>query len=139
MSLVNFPVERRRKRSNRAHAAMTYQLEHVFEQQDLTHLALGDASGLLLASAGEADEATTLVAYAPVLSTRQGASRREMLGQLRSHLPHIDADNLSIRRFRVDGQDLFLCCVADESAARQASLYRTVTGIRRILKQTAAA
>lgn len=139
MNLVDFYAERRGRRSPQAHIAITYQLEHIFAQQQLNNFVLGDSRGLVLAAAGDADAATALAAYAPMLAAYQGNSRRGVFEKLAMMVPGFRPDSLSIRSFDVDGETLFLCSVGRQSAARQASLYRAVTGIRRILDQTIAA
>lgn len=139
MTVVDFHKERRRKRSPRAHIAIGYQLEHIFQTQNLNNFVLGDSSGLLLAGAGNSDEAAALAAYAPVLETYRGKSRGRVFAKLATMIPGFNPATMSIRSFEIDGETLYLCSVGRESTARQASLYRAVTGIRRILKQTAAA
>ncbi len=139
MTVVNLYSERRRKRSPHAHTAITYQLEHIFERQHLNNFVLGDSSGLVLASAGDGDEAAVLAAYAPVLETYRGKSRGRVYAKLASLVPRFNPAALTIRTFEIDGETLYLCSVGRETAARQASLYRAITGIRRILDQTAKA
>lgn len=139
MTVVDLYAERRRTRSNQAHIAIGYQLEHIFKNQNLSNFVLGDSSGLLLAGSGDADEAAVLAAYAPVLETYRGKSRGKVFAKLASLVENFNPAALSIRSFEVDGETLYLLSVGRETAARQASLYRAITGIRRILKQTAAA
>ena len=139
MSVVDIRTERRKKRSAQAHTAITYQLEHIYENQNLEHFVLGDSQGLLLAGTGNAQAADVLAAYAPVLAAYHGARRDQVLQRVASMVPGFSESALSIRSFEVDGETLFLCSVGRENCARQASLYRAVTGIRRILDQTAAA
>lgn len=139
MTVVNFQKERRRKRSSEAHTAITYQLEHIFENQDLQNFVLGDSRGLVLAQAGNTEEASVLAAYAPVLATYHGNSRSKVLDKIGTLVPSFDHETMSIRSFEIDGETLFLLSVGRQTATREASLYRAVTGIRRILSQTAAA
>jgi hypothetical protein len=139
MTVVDFATNRRQRRSSQAHTAITYQLEHIFENQNLHNFVLGDSSGLVLAGAGGEQESAVLAAYAPLLATYHGNSRRRVLDKVASMVEGFDENALSIRSFEVDGETLYLCSVGRGTAARQASLYRAITGIRRILKQTAAA
>jgi hypothetical protein len=139
MTIVDLYAERRNKRSPQAHTAITYQLEHIFEAQNLNNFVLGDSRGLVLAAAGDDDAATILAAYAPMMAAYRGNSRRMVFEKMESMVPGFRADSLSIRTFDVDGETLYLCSVGRKNVARQASLYRAVTGIRRILDQTAAA
>ena len=138
-TIVNFSSERRSRRSNEAHTAIYYQLDHIFEAQKLKSFVLGDSRGLILAGAGDTDVATTLAAYAPLLATYRGERRLEVLDKIGGLIDGFDPEAMSIRSFEIDGETLFLCSMGRETAARQASLYRAVTGIRRILKQTAVA
>jgi hypothetical protein len=139
MTVIDLNKERRGKRSNKAHIAISYQLEHIFENQDLSNFVLGDSSGLLLAGAGDSEEADVLAAYAPVLETYRGKSRGKVFAKLASMVPRFNPSALSIRSFQIDGETLYLLSVGRKRTARQASLYRAVTGIRRILEQTAVA
>lgn len=139
MNIVDLYAERRNQRSPQAHTAITYQLEHIFGTQNLNNFVLGDSRGLVLAAAGEEDAATVLAAYAPMLAAYRGSSRRTVVAKLEALVPGFRADSLSIRSFDIDGETLYLCSVGRQTVARQASLYRAVTGIRRILEQTAVA
>ena len=139
MSMVDLYAERRIRRSPQAYTAIVYQLEHIFSSQSLKHFVLGDSRGLVLAAAGDQEAAAALAAYAPMLAAYRGRSRRTIVERLEAMVPGVLAESLSIRSFTVDGETLYLCSVGQQTAARQASLYRAVTGIRRILDQTAVA
>jgi hypothetical protein len=59
------------------------------------------------------------------------------MGKLSEFLPGVDGHALSVRRFELHDEDHFLCVVGEERVCRQANLYRAVTGIRRIVRDTA--
>lgn len=139
MSLVDLYAERRIRRSPQAHTAIVYQLEHLFKTQGLSHFVLGDSRGLVLAAAGDPEAAAVLAAYVPMLAASRGRSRDESAAKLEAMLPGVSVESLSVRRFEVDGEPLYLCSVGQQQVTREASLYRAVTGIRRILDQAAAA
>ena len=137
MSVAPIPVERRRRRSDEFCQAIHFQLLHLAEQYELENLVLADASGLMVASAGDKVEAQALAAYAPVFSRRLNrGARDEIMDQLESFLPDASGKSLSVRRFQLNGDPHFLCVVGEKRLCRQANLYRAVTGIRRIVEQT---
>ncbi|MGM0558576.1 MAG: hypothetical protein ACQEVA_19480 [Myxococcota bacterium] len=140
MGLINYPFERREKRSKQTYQAINFQLEHIFENHHLESFVLGDNNGLVLASAGEDIDASVLAAFAPVLHKHRGeASRESVLSKVASMMPEADLDTLRIRPFMIDGEMLFLCSLGERSMRGEAGLYRAVTGIRRIMRQTSEA
>mgnify|MGYP006297961489 CR=1 FL=1 len=140
MTVINYPRDRRRKRSDQTYTAIRYQLEHIYENQQLESFVLGDSHGLVLACAGETDEASALAAFAPVLHKHRGRPGKErILDQMSRVLPDVDVESMTVRTFEVDGETLYLTSVGEESVKRQVGQYRAITGIRRILDQTAAA
>jgi hypothetical protein len=140
MGIVNYPFERREKRSKQTYKAIKYQLQHIFENQALDSFVLGDSNGLVLASAGEEIDASVLAAFAPVLHKHRGnSSRQAVIDKVASMMPDADLDTLRIRPFMIDGELLFLCSVGERSIRGEAGIYRAVTGIRRIMRQTSAA
>jgi hypothetical protein len=137
MGLINYPFERREKRSEQTYQAIKYQLEHIFENQHLESFVLGDSNGLVLASAGEEIDASVLAAFAPVIHKHRGkSSRQNILSKVASMMPKAELDTLRIRPFMIDGEMLFLCSLGERSIRGEAGLYRAVTGIRRIMRQT---
>lgn len=140
MSTVKTAVDRRRNRSDQATEAIHFQLRHLAEQYDLNHLVLADSRGLMLASAnGEAKEAaaSALAAYAPVFARHlDRGARDQVMQKLGDELPEVTGSTLSVRRFTLHGEDHFLCVVGEEPMIRQANLYRAVSGIRRIVRET---
>ena len=140
MGLINYPFERREKRSEQTYQAIKYQLQHIFENQALESFVLGDSNGLVLASAGEEIDASVLAAFAPVLHKHRGSgSRQGILDKVQKMMPSADLDTLRVRPFAIDGEMLFLCSVGERSIRGEAGLYRAVTGIRRIMRQTSSA
>ena len=140
MTVINYPHDRRRRRSEQTYTAIRYQLEHIFENQSLDNFVLGDSHGLVLASAGEPSHATVLAAFAPLLHKHHGRiSRKRIIDQMSRVLPDTDFESMTVRTFEVDGETLYLTSVGEESVKRQVGQYRAITGIRRILDQTAAA
>ncbi len=139
MSSAPFALDRRKRRSDEVIQAITYQLEHLAEEYELRNLVLSDSRGLMLACADNASAGRALAAYAPVFSRHLGRGDREaIMGKLSEFLPGVDGHTLSVRRFELHGEEHFLCVIGEERLCRQADLYRAVTGIRRIVRDTAA-
>ncbi len=137
MSAAPIPVDRRERRSKECREAIQFQLLHLLDRYDLRNFVLADASGLMIACAGDRREGQALAAYAPVFSRRlKRGAREEILDQLQTYLPEASGESLSVRRFTLQDSEHFLCIVGEERVCRQANLYRAVTGIRRIVEKT---
>lgn len=140
MGLINYPFERREQRSTQTYQAIHHQLQHIFENQQLDSFVLGDSNGLVLASAGEEIDASVLAAFAPVIHKHRGKSSRQgILSKIEGMMPAAELDTLRIRPFMIDGELLFLCSLGERTIRGEAGLYRAVTGIRRIMRQTSEA
>lgn len=132
--------ERRTTRSEQAYQAITLQLEHVLRLHGLRNFTLSASNGLVLARAGHAEESEALAAYAPMLSrcldrtVRQGVV--EELGEV---VPMGEQDSVTVRSFFIDGERFYLGLVGRAGTLLDASIYRALTGIRRIFKQHATA
>ena len=140
MTALPFSSNRRRRRSKQTLTALSHQLEHIFEQQDLHNFTLGDERGLVIAQAGNNHESEVFAAYAPVLCrSRNGRYRSQVLSRINSIVPTITADSIHVRQFTVDGEPLFLTLVGRPGVYRDVGLYRAITGVRRILDEQPAA
>ncbi len=122
--------ERRRKRSRDPLIALHYQLAYARQDGRLEAIVVADASGVMVAGAGAWAICEELAAYAPLLASAEPnlhagvASRVEALrGQA------------SVKRMRVDGQDVLLC--ARGGSLRAVSLDHAATGVARILGEAA--
>lgn len=132
--------DRRRRRSDKPLQALTYQLEHIYDQQDLHNFTLGDARGLVVAQAGDIHESRLLAAYAPVMT--RSVSRRwrqQVLSRMTALTATITADSIHVRSFEIDDQQLYLTLVGRPGVYRDVGLYRAITGVRRILDERPAA
>ena len=138
---VSIPVpERRRKRSHYTLEALTFQLQHIYEREDLHNFTLGDTRGLVIAQAGDIHESEVLAAYAPMLCKSAGsAHRHRVVARMNTVLPRITTDLIHVRHFRIDGQELYLTLLGRPGVYRDVSLYRAITGVRRIIDQRTAA
>lgn len=140
MTAHPFAAERRRRRSQQTLEALTYQLEHIFHREDLHNFTLGDSRGLLIAQAGDIHESEVLAAYAPMLAHSVSRRyRRQVLSRVNSVVPTITVDSIHVRQFTLDGQKLFLTLVGRPGVYQHVSLYRAITGVRRIFGQKPAA
>lgn len=136
MSLVDYPAERRQRRSNRVRQAITYQLQHLQESFDLDHLVLADEQGLRIAGSGSALRGSAIAAFSPVLHRAHANRRPSLVDEMTYFVPDVDPDRMTVRAFDLQDETHFLCVVGDERLQREAMIYRAVTGIRRIVKQT---
>ncbi len=126
--------ERRKLRSNQANRAITFLFRAVADSHDVTHVALADSRGLLLVSWGSQAECDVLAAYGPLLfKTVDPISRNHILETLSDSITGARADRLSLRRFVVDDEPLYLCVLGEPGAAKDVALNRAVNGSRRIL------
>lgn len=130
--------ERRGRRSESTYEAIFYQLEHVLHVHGLRNFTLSDDRGLVLAQAGFGEESEALAAYAPVLARCADRTRREdVIDKIRALIEiHNVQERVHVRSFLVDGQRLFLCVLGESGAQLDACLYRALTGIRRIFRQS---
>lgn len=137
MTAMPFVTDRRRQRSNQTYEAIRLQLQYVFEEHHLHNFALGDERGLVLSRAGDEEEADVLAAYAPLLARCTDPRRRAaILSRIAEHAPQVPLTKLSVREFHVDGQLLYMTIVGTNDGAVSAGLYRALTGVRRIFRQT---
>lgn len=139
MSVIKLRSERRRRRSKSTYEAIRLQLEHLYNQYGLRSFALGDSRGLVLGHAGHSQEAEVLAAFAPILANCTDPARREeIVSKIRRFIPDATQETVKVRSFVVDGETLHMTVVAHVDG-KHADLYRAVTGVRRILAQTAVA
>lgn len=137
MNVIPMIQERRCRRSEETYRAITFQLEHVLRLHGLRNFTLSDANGLILANAGHAEESHALAAYAPLLARATDRRRRaQVVDSIREVVPFSGEDAINVRSFFIDGDRLFLCIVGEGGARLDASLYRALTGIRRIYRQS---
>lgn len=135
MTAVNIAQERRTKRSDHAHRAITFQLEHVLRAFGLRNFTLSDTNGLRIAHAGCEHEAEAFAAYAPSLSQCPDREHREVItGHILDYFSgHLSTKTtLHARRFIVDGEPLYLCVAGEGCAKMESCMWRAISGIRRI-------
>jgi hypothetical protein len=139
MSPTTMPVDRRKQRSDQCRKAIHLQLSHLADNYDLHDLVLADSSGLMIACSNDEIDGEALAAYAPLFARRLDRGERgQIMEKLGDLLPGVTGQTLSVRRFTLRDEDHFLCVVGPQRLCRQANLYRAVTGIRRIVRETAA-
>ena len=120
-------TERRQRRSEKVVEALSYQLSHVKEQEQLLAFVLADRDGLLVASAPSSIDGEALSALCPLLHQGEvGAPELEwVLGE------HHSA-KVALLPLLVNEEELFLISVGatDEVAKRAAQ--QAEGGIQRI-------
>lgn len=137
MSVLELPPERRQRRSSQAGHAIMLQLEWIFEREGLRNFTLGDGNGLVIASAGQLSESDVLAAYAPLLARTFDRERRaNIFSKIQQFMPDVDARSLHVRAFEIDGEPLYLALLGQPGVYQHVGLYRAITGVRRILRQS---
>ena len=114
---------RRLRRSSERGQALRYQLENVCQRGRLEALVLADASGIVLADAGDPAVCEELGAMAPLIG-------RSMLRIVAS--PLLAGADVAVRQICLLGQQLYLAS-AGGNTARDALLTESLRGIERIL------
>lgn len=131
--------ERRTTRSQEAYKAITMQLEHVLKLHGLRNFTLSASNGLVLARAGHEEESEALAAYAPMLAKCLDRTHRsEVIEELGEVVPMGTQDDVTVRSFFIEGERFYLGLVGRAGTMLDASIYRALTGIRRIFQQQAA-
>ena len=115
--------ERRRRRSQDRATALRYQLEHTLDRGRLEAVVLADASGLIVAAAGDPAICQELGALAPLLHR---AAHRVPLP------PLLRGAELAVRPMRLYGQELFLATMGG-GVSRDALLGDSLRSLERIL------
>lgn len=142
MSILSFTPapERRRQRSKQACQAITLQLRYILEREGLRNFTLGDSRGLVIASAGHDDESEVMAAYAPMIANCMARGRKDTIFEkVRQFVPGVFDETCHVKTFEVDGEQLYLTLLGAPGVYQHVGVYRAVTGVRRILRQTAAA
>ena len=126
--------ERRKQRSEQLRRAIRYQFRQVVKEYNIKHFTLADQRGLLVASADDSTRCEVLAAYAPLFTRiADSTSRENMMRSLSHFAPEVKVHEITVLAFQAAGEPLFLCAVGESGAARDAGIYRAISGIRRIL------
>ena len=120
-------MERRQRRSEAHHEALFYQLEASRERAALEAMILADEDGLCVASAGDQNICDELAAHMSLVCERVAAFE----GTVR--VPDQDNRDVRMQRIWADGTELYLCAVGGNPAMRTFEIYRSATGVERIL------
>ena len=140
MSVLPFASERRRQRSENTYEAIKFQLEFIHESQALRNIVVADSRGLLIACAGDTEDANVLAAYAPLMArTIEKTRYLDIMERVKGFIPELREERAAFRTFNIDGEDLFICLVGKAGVMRHADLYRAVSGIRRIFGESSQA
>lgn len=119
-------MERRSKRSDNTSQALRYQLEACRREAGLEGMVLADEEGLALAASGDADHCDEIAARLALV----GARVADFAGVL---LSAEGAWQVSMRRFAIDGSELYMCAIGGDAEPRAAQIDRSIGGCSRIL------
>jgi predicted regulator of Ras-like GTPase activity (Roadblock/LC7/MglB family) len=120
-------TERRRRRSEKVVEALSYQLSHVKEQEQLLAFVLADRDGLLVASAPSSIDGEALSALCPLLHRGEAGAQelRWVLGE------HQDA-KVAWLSVQVNDEELFLFSVGESDAVAKRAVQQAGGGVQRI-------
>lgn len=119
-------MNRRQRRSDSHSEALFYQLEASCERAALEAMVLADADGLCVAASGDGEMCEEIAAHLPMVCD----SVPVFDGSVRQT---DDSRSVRMKRFAIDGSDLFLCAVGGNQAMRTFELNRAQAGVQRIL------
>ncbi len=127
-------IERRRQRSPQPVAAAHLQLDHCSQAFSMHQICLADRRGVVVATdQRDEDCAQVLAAYAPLLyRTELQQERVSLLRSLQEIIPRISHQKISVRRFDLLGQEMFLCALGDRGLRKQQGMVHAMRGLRRI-------
>jgi hypothetical protein len=118
--------ERRRRRSDNTTEALRYQLAASREASAVAAMVLADEDGLCLAASGDGGTCDEVAARL----TQIGARARDFAGTV---FAARQAWGVELRRIAVGTDELFLCAVGGDPAARRSAVDRSAGGVARIL------
>ncbi|QDG50820.1 hypothetical protein FIV42_08770 [Persicimonas caeni] len=129
--------DRRRRRSEKTHEAVYYQLDHVRQKHGLGFLVLANDEGVFVAGAGEKDRDEVFAAYAAEMAQADSAYRQKLEAELHEYLFGPDADTVvDVRSFKIDDMPMYLCAAGAASSSSDDALEHTINGVQRIFRTT---
>jgi predicted regulator of Ras-like GTPase activity (Roadblock/LC7/MglB family) len=124
-------IERRRKRSEQVVEALSYQLSHVKEREQLKAFVLVDRDGLLVAAAPSEIDPEALSAICPLIHYGS-ASQEELAAVLGRH----QKEAIVLQPLSIQGEQMFLFSIGEASQANRA-VQDAESGVQRIFKMFA--
>jgi hypothetical protein len=123
---MSYPTERRRRRSDDPQVALAYQLETCHQQGGLEAMVLADEDGFCIAASGDPDTCAEIAARLGMMGHKTEQFNGVLLGPDRRW-------DIDMRRFDIDGADLFMCAVGGPARAATDCVGRSIDGAVRIL------
>ncbi len=129
--------ERRRRRSEYLQTAVTYQLEHIKEEYQLSCAGAANRDGLFAAGTENTMFSKTLAAYAPEIAeiSNKGLHKR-VCGEVKRHHPQLADDYIAVHKFSVDEEVMYLFASGSEETKIKDALEHAATGMERIFETT---
>jgi len=126
--------ERRTRRSEIIIEAIRFQLMSSLDEGPLNSILVSDDRGMILGAGGpvkETDEA--MAAVAPLLCRAKRVERKTLLKTIGVEIPQRVRRDLSVRRFRADGESLYLCARGARGLEKDDAMNHAIIGLKRIL------
>jgi hypothetical protein len=118
--------DRRRRRTSQVIEALHLQLDACRAEAELTALVVTDQTGICLASSGSPGTSAEVAARLPLLDRAAGDYEGVLMGA-KGAVP------VSLKRFDVDGSQMYACAVGGDARRHAAQLVRAELGVKRIL------
>lgn len=139
MSDATIPGERREERSEKTKEAIRLQLKHVKEEYGFEFLAVGDSYGYYITGSSDPELEEMLASFAPKIFEADEVQRTELEEALREEIrPASDDAYFDVRKFPVQGMDMFICVVSPRRDGVDDALDRCIAGIERITSESLA-
>lgn len=124
--------ERRIRRSENLHQALSYQLKHVRERYGLDRVALVEDSGVFVPGSDEPNLDQAAASFAQAIVHSEPEHGQRLTAELRELIPCAAVARVELREFELHGHSAFICAVADESADLRAAFDHSIGGLQRI-------
>ena len=118
--------DKRQRRSDNPTMALFYQLDTCLKDAGLEAIVLSDEDGLCLASSGDPDTCEEIAANLPFVGTKVSDFEGVLFAPAK-------AWKVTVKRFEVEGTELYLCAAGGKGDARSSEISRSLSGARRIL------
>lgn len=118
--------DRRKRRSDLASVALSYQLEECCRTAQLEAMVLSDEAGLCLAQSGDPGSCEEIAARLPMVGRRVPEFDGVLFSPVRGFA-------VRMRRFVIGASELYMCAIGGRPDLRDREIDRSIAGALRIL------